>query len=555
MSTGKLNAQSKQELDVLVVGAGFSGVYQLYKLRKAGFIVKVFEAGKRLGGTWYWNCYPGARVDSDFQVYQYSLEELWRDWNWTERFPGRQELMQYFEYVDDKLDLSRDVSFDTRVVSANFDTRTNRWVVSTHNGRTVRPRFLILCTGFASKPLFPDYKGLDTFQGVMHHTGLWPEHGVDLSHKRVGVIGTGASGVQVIQEAGPVASHLTVFQRTPNLAVPMCQYKLDVATQTKMKAELYPDIFRRREQTFSGHEFTRIPKNVFDATPEERCLAFENLWASGGLRFSGANYQDTTLDLRANEEVYRFWRGKVLARLRDPEMQRKLAPEVAPHPFGVKRVSLEQQYYEVYNRPNVTLVDVNENAIVEVTPKGVKTADGAEHELDVLVLATGFDAVTGSIIQIDIRSVDGEPIKEKWRRGLSTYLGMMTAGYPNMFFPYGPHGPTALCNGPTCAELQGDWIVDCIAHMRAKGKTRIEPTRAAEDAWVARVHEIYSTRLYSHAKSWYTGANVLGKRVETLNFTGGLPLYMSICRERAHNSYAGFVLSGWDSGAARKAQL
>ncbi|GLB43227.1 putative cyclohexanone monooxygenase [Lyophyllum shimeji] len=544
MSIDALPTHPEPELDVLVIGAGFSGLYQLYKLRKAGFLVKVLEAGSKLGGTWFWNCYPGARVDSEYSDYQFSMEELWKDWNWKERFPGREELVEYFEYVDKKLDLSRDISYNTRVTSTHFDTNADRWVTCTHNGRTVRSRFLLVCTGYSSKPLYPDIKGLDTFQGIIHHTARWPQGGVELAGKRIGVIGTGASGVQVIQESGPVASHLTVFQRTPNLALPMKQRKLDIPAQEQLKDELYQHIFRRREQTFAGYHFDGINRSLWDLTEEEKFISFEDLWSRGGFHFALGSYRDVQVDMRANEEAYKFWRMKVLKRLRDPEMQRKLAPEVAPHPFGIKRPSLEQRYYEVYNQSNVTLIDLNENNIVEVTPKGVKTQDGVEHELDVLVLATGFDAITGSIIQIDIQGTDGESIKEKWSRGLSTYLGLMSKGYPNMFFPYGPHGPTAFCNGPSCAELQGDWIVDCLAHMRKHGKTRIEPEQAAEDAWVAQVHEMFKMGPFLKAKTWYTGANVPGKRIEALNFVGGVPLYMRMVREAAKAGYKGFVLSG-----------
>ncbi|KAF8074540.1 cyclohexanone monooxygenase [Lyophyllum atratum] len=544
MSANGHAAHQEPELDVLVIGAGFSGLYQLHKLRKAGFSVKVFEKGSKLGGTWHWNCYPGARVDSEYYTYQFSIEELWKEWNWKERFPGREELVEYFDFVDRKLDLSRDISYNTSVTSTHFDTTTDRWVSSTDDGRTVRSRFLIICTGYSSKPLFPAYKGLETFQGAVHHTARWPQGGVDLARKRIGVIGTGASGVQVIQESGPVAAHLTVFQRTPNLALPMYQRKLEVAAQDQLKTELYPHIFKRREQTFAGFHYDGINRSVFELTPEEKFISFEDLWTRGGFNFTLGSYRDIALDMNANVEAYNFWRMKVLKRLRDPEMQRKLAPEVAPHPFGVKRPSLEQKYYEVYNQPNVTLVDVGETPIVEITPKGVKTEDGVEHELDVLVLATGFDAITGSIIQIDIRGTGGESIKETWSRGLSTYLGLMSNGYPNMFFPYGPHGPTAFCNGPTCAELQGDWIVDCLTHMRTQEKTRIEPERGAEDAWVAQLQAMFSGGLFLRAKTWYTGANVPGKRIEALNFVGGVPLYMRTVRESAEAGYKGFVISG-----------
>ncbi|KAH0584557.1 hypothetical protein H2248_010091 [Termitomyces sp. 'cryptogamus'] len=534
----------KQNIDVLIVGAGFSGLYQLHTLRKAGYSVKVFEAGGGLGGVWYWNSYPGARVDTDSSIYQFSLEELWRDWNWTEKYPGRQELVEYFNYVNGKLDLSRDISFHTRVTSASFNVTTNRWCVFTDTGITVNPRFLILCTGYASKPLLPDISGLNTFQGSVYHTALWPQAGFDMTGKRVGVIGTGASGVQVIQEAGPIVTHLTVFQRTPNLALPMNQSPISVATQTKMKKEKYPILFKRRLQTFAGFHYDNVPLGTrCTMSPEERYLFLDDLWNQGGFHYWFGSFKELFSDQEVNDEVYAFWREKVLERIQDPGMQRKLAPEKPPHPFGVKRISLEQSYYEVFNRPNVDLIDVNENPIIEITPKGVKMQDGAVHELDVLVLATGFDALTGSISQIDIKGMDGISIGDKWKQGLSTYLGMTVAGFPNMFFPYGPHGPTAFCNGPTCAELQGDWIVDCLTYLRQHNYTRIEATQEGSEAWVRRVGNIFSKGLFGHAKSWYRGANVPGKRVEPLNFTGGVPLYANIIQESARGGYTDFTLT------------
>lgn len=449
--TQQTSSLSRQSFDALIVGAGFSGIHELHKLRSLGLSAKIFEAGSALGGTWHWNCYPGARVDSEFSVYQFSTEELWRDWTWSERFPDGEELRAYFKYVDKKLDISKDVVFNTRVVAADFDTDSNCWAVTTHDGTIVHSRFLILCTGITSKPYVPPYPSLDTFKGICHHTALWPQDGVDLRGKRIGIIGTGASGVQMIQECGPQASHLTVFQRTPNLALPMVQHTVDSRTQDKMKENLYPYIFRRRYQTYAGFQFNTIPHSLFTISPEERMLQFEDLWAKGGFHYWLGSYEDTLQDKNANDEMYRFWQRKVADRLENKEMRRKLAPEVAPHPFGVKRPSLEQRYYEVYNQPNVTLIDVSENPILEITPKGVRTKDGEEYEFDVLVLATGFDAVSGSITQIDIRGTDGELVRDKWGKGLLTYLGLSIAKYPNMFFAYGPHGPTAFCNGPTCA--------------------------------------------------------------------------------------------------------
>ncbi|KAG5637092.1 hypothetical protein H0H81_005775 [Sphagnurus paluster] len=543
MSTNEKANHGGEEIDVLVVGAGFSGLYQLHKLRKAGFSVKVFEAGKGIGGVWHWNCYPGARVDSDYFLYQYSLEELWKDWTWTERFPDRQELVAYFDYVDKKLDLSRDISFDTRVTSATFDTTADRWVVSTQNGRTIRSRFLSLCTGLAAKTLFPDYPGLNSFKGVVHHTSLWPQGGVDLTGKRVGVLGTGSSGLQVIQESDPIVAHLTVFQRIPNLALPMGQRKVTEQEQNELKKELYPIIFRRRVQTFAGFHYTLVDRSLLDLTPEERRLMLEDLWGRGGFYYWLAAHQDIFSSEEANKIVYDFWRDKVRKRLTDPVMQAKLAPEVPPHPFGTKQPSLDRCYYEVLNQPNVTLVDLQETPIVEITPSGVKTKDGVEHALDVLVLATGFDALTGSISQIDIRGTDGTPIGEKWGKGVATYLGLSSAGYPNMFFPYGPQAPTGFCNGPSCLEVQSDWIVECLTYMREHKHTRIDATPAAEAAWGARIQELAAPGLWDRAKSWYVGANVPGKPVAQINFTGGLPMYAKLCRESAEGGYVGFTLS------------
>jgi cation diffusion facilitator CzcD-associated flavoprotein CzcO len=456
-----------KELDVLVVGAGFGGVHILHHLRKLGYSVKVFEAGDDFGGIWYWNCYPGARVDSEVPMYELSIEELWKDWTWTERFPGWKELRQYFHYADKKLDLSRDILFNTRVVSAEYNTDTDRWNVTTQDGKIVHPRFFILCTGFASKAYLPEFEGLDTFEGFCSHTGKWPQEGVDLRKKRVGVIGTGASGVQVIQEVGPEVAQLTVFQRTPNLALAMKQNSIDDAMQAKMKKEIYPTAFNVRRETFAGFHYDFSSKHTFDDPPEERHRFYEGLWAKGGFHFSLETYIDTYANKLANDEAYAFWREKVRARIHDPEMQEKLAPTLPIHPFGTKRPSLEQAYYEVFNQPNVSLVDLRDNPITEITPKGVRTHDGTEHEFDALVLATGFDAVTGSITQIDIRGTDGTFIKDKWAKGLTTYLGLTTAHFPNMFFLYGPHGPTAFCNGPTCVvrhnHCRCTLIFQCLA--------------------------------------------------------------------------------------------
>ncbi|KAF8828001.1 hypothetical protein HHX47_DHR4000979 [Lentinula edodes] len=372
--------------DILIVGAGFGGVYTLYHLRKLGYSVRIFEAASDLGGVWRNNCYPGARVDSEVPIYEFSLEELWREWTWTEKFPGYKELRRYFDYVDRKLDIRKDVVFNKYIVKAVFETDTARWRVMAEDGTVVRPRFLVLCIGFAAKAYVPDLKGIESFQGISHHTAKWPEEGLDLKGKRVGIIGTGASGVQVIQE-------------------------------------------------IAGD-------NLFEATPSERLLHFEEQWDLGGFHYLIHNYADIGVNQAANDEVYEFWRNKVRERLHDPDVQEKLAPSIPPHPFGAKRLSLEQNYYEVYNRSNVKLIDLGQCPIVEVTPNGILTADDIEHKLDVIIFATGFDSVTGGITQIDIRGLGGKSIKEKWAEGVATNLGLATAGFPNMFFTYGPQSPT-----------------------------------------------------------------------------------------------------------------
>ena len=532
--------QAVEEVDVLVVGAGFTGLYQLHRLRQLGFSVRLFEAGADLGGIWYWNCYPGARVDTHVPMYEFSSEDLWRDWTWTERFPAWDELRRYFHYVDEKLDLSRDIRFNTRVEGAEFDEDSRRWVVRTQDGVLVSPRFLVLCTGFAAKPYIPDLKGLDRFEGVKHHTAWWPQVGLDMTDKRVGVIGTGASGVQVVQEAGAVAAELTVFQRTPILALAMQQRSLDKETQREMKRN-YPARFARRAESFGGFDFHASGKAALEVSPEERRAVYEASWVAGGFSFWASTFYDVMMNLEANRTAYDFWREKVQARIRDPKLAEQLAPKEPPHPFGVKRPSLEQTYYDVFNQDNVHLVDLKATPIREITPGGVRTAE-REYDLDILVLATGFDAVTGGLTQIDIRGVEGLTLKEKWAKGARTHLGMASAGFPNLLFLYGPQSPSGFCNGPTCAELQGDWVVEFLKHMRDAGVSRFEATAAAEQTWKDHVEAVGAMTLFPLADSWYMGANIPGKPRELLNYPGGLPLYLQMCQACADEGYTGFVL-------------
>jgi cyclohexanone monooxygenase len=532
----------KSDYDVVIVGAGFAGLYQLHRLRSMGLSVVLLEAGSGLGGIWHWNCYPGARVDSHIPIYEFSDENVWRDWYWDERFPDGKALRRYFEHVDAKWGLRRDICFHTRVVQATWDEDSWSWRVVTQAGDSLQARFVVLCTGFAAKAYIPEFPGLDQFAAECFHTAHWPQDGIDMTGLRVGVIGTGASGVQVVQEAAKIAATLTVFQRTPILALAMQQRRLTREEQDAAKAR-YPEIFRRRTETNSGFDFVESGKSALSVSDEERQATYERLWEAGGFSFWAGGYSDMLLNEEANRTAYDFWREKVRARIHNPAIAELLAPAESPHPFGVKRPSLEQTYYEAFNQHNVSIVDLRSTPIERITSTGVLTSQG-EHQLDLLVMATGFDAVTGGLTAIDIRGVQGRSLKEHWEHGVRTHLGLASAGFPNLLYVYGPQSPSGFCNGPTCAELQGDWIVELIAHLRAEGVTRIEPTPEAEQEWRDLVLSIASMTLFPLADSWYMGANIPGKPREMLNWPGGLQLYMHSCRSVADDGYRGFTLDG-----------
>ncbi len=544
MSTTKAeptdNSES-QDIDVIIVGAGFAGLYLLDRLRSMGMAVQVFEAGGGLGGVWYWNCYPGARVDSSGPIYQYSRDDLWPKWQFSELYPAWQEIREYFQYVDEKLGLSRDIRFNRRVTEAEFDPARNRWIVRSNDGSIASARYFVLCTGLGSKPYIPDLPGLSDFAGERHHTALWPQQGLDMAGKRVGIIGTGASGVQVAQEAAGMAAHLTVFQRTPNMALPMRQIKLDDDTIRHMK-EKYPEIYHRRTKTFAGSDIDFLAKAGFEASDDDRQATFERLWETGGFAPWVGTFNDIFVNEEVNRAAYRFWRDKTRARINDPAVAEMLAPTEPIHPYGVKRPSLEQHFYEIFNQHNVSLVDLRTAPIERVTRNGIKTAAG-EHDLGVLVLATGFDAVTGGLTSIDIRGTQGETLKEKWAKGVRAHLGMAVAGFPNLLFVYGPQSPNAFCNGPTCAETQGDWIAQLLDHLRQRNYARVEATVAAEEAWRAQVLELADATLFPRADSWYLGANIPGKPREMLAFSGGLPAYLAKCRQSAERGYEGFAIN------------
>jgi cation diffusion facilitator CzcD-associated flavoprotein CzcO len=530
-----------EDLDVILVGAGFSGFYLLDRLRGMGMSVQVFEAGGGPGGVWYWNCFPGARVDSPGPMYQFSRDDLWRDWKFSELYPSWREVREYFHYVDEKLDLSRDIRFNRRVNEAEFDPASNRWTVRSSDGSVTRARYFVICTGLGARPYFPALPGLSDFAGECHHTALWPQQGLDLAGKRVGVVGTGASGVQVAQEVAGVVAHLTVFQRTPNTALPMRQKKLDDNTIRRMK-ETYPQMFDRRTKTFGGFDYDVLAKSALEVSDDERQATFERLWEIGGFAPWIGSFSDILLNEEANRAAYKFWRDKTRARINDPAVAEILAPTEPIHPFGVKRPSLEQNFYEIFNQPNVKLVDLRSTPIERVTSSGIKTAAG-EYELDILVLATGFDAVTGGLTSIDIRGTQGETLKEKWAKGVRAHLGMAVADFPNLLFVYGPQSPNAFCNGPTCAEVQGDWVARLLDYLRQRNLTRVEATVSAEETWRAQVLAVADTTLFPHADSWYLGANIPGKLREMLIFAGGLPAYIAKCNENAERGYEGFAIS------------
>jgi len=536
------NTNTNNHYEIVIIGAGFSGVYQLYRLRDLGFRVHLVEAGAGLGGIWHWNCYPGARVDTHCDIYQFSREDLWRDWTWSERFPGWAEMRRYFDYVDEKLGLSRDVSFNTRVEQAEFDEANQRWQLSTNQGTALTANFVVVCTGFGSKPYIPELKGMENFAGEAHHTALWPQTGVELAGRRVGIIGTGASGIQVAQEASKVSTHVTVFQRTPNMFLPMGQQQLTAEDNARMKTT-WPTSFQRRGECFGGFDFDFMMKSALEYSKEERDAIYERLWAAGGFNFWLGTFFDIFTNEEANRTAYEFWRNKVRARIKDPKLADMLAPMEAPHPYAVKRPSLEQWYFDLFNRDNTTLVSLKETPIEEVVPNGVRTSAGV-HEFDLLVFATGFDAVTGGLTSMNILSADrSTTIKDKWRKGVRTQLGVATSGFPNLLFSYGPQAPTGFCNGPSSAEYQGECIVELLAHLRAQGHRRIEAEPAAEEHWRDHIMELAQHTLFPKADSWYMGANIPGKQREMLMYPGGLPKYLEEFKACKEKGYAGFRLS------------
>lgn len=526
-----------ETFDAVVVGAGFGGLYMLHRLRNLGLSARVYEAGSEVGGTWYWNRYPGARCDVESLEYSYGFsEEIEQEWEWSERYAAQPEIVAYLNHVADRFDLRGDIQLDTRVEAATFNKETNDWTIRTDKG-TARAPFCIMATGCLSLTNTPNFKGKDSFAGATYHTGKWPHENVDFTGKRVGIIGTGSSGIQSVPVIAEQAAHLYVFQRTPNFSVPARNMPMDPEFQRRIKADYRGFRENLRDLPIAC---MRPPgeESALEATPQERQAAYEEAWQRGGLSFLGT-YSDLITNKQANDTAAEFVRAKIHEIVDDPLVADMLSPD---HVIGCKRPCSDSGYYEAFNRSNVTLIDLTRTPLDAITPAGIKTTS-AEYDLDCIVFATGFDAMTGSLNRIDIRGRDGQQLKEKWAPGPATYLGLQTVGFPNLFTITGPGSPSVLANMVTGVEQHAEWISDCIAYIREHGYERIEPTAEAEQAWVIHVNEVADTTLYPTCNSWYMGANIPGKSRVFLPYIGGFPTYERKCKEVVANDYEGFAFS------------
>jgi cyclohexanone monooxygenase len=526
--------------DVVVVGAGFAGMYMLHRLRGLGLSARVFEQGDGVGGTWYWNRYPGARCDVESMQYSYSFsDDLQQEWDWSERYAPQPEILKYANHVADRFDLRRDIQFSTRFESAVFDESANQWSVTTSDGRTVTAQFVVLATGCLSNARMPDIKGLADFRGEVYHTGHWPHETVDFTGLRVGVIGTGSSGIQSVPVIAEQASHLTVFQRTANFSIPARNAALTEEEREEFRSN-YPEIRRFAREEARNGIYTDMPdRGALDDGDNERRARYEQRWSRGGLTFMSV-YNNLALDKAANDTAADFVREKIAEIVKDPATAKLLQPN--SHPIGTKRICIDSDYFAAFNRPNVTLVDIKANPIEEILPNGVR-AGAKDYEVDALVLATGFDAMTGSVAKIDIQGRNGQTLNQKWAEGPRTYLGVMSAGFPNLFIITGPGSPSVLSNMIVSIEQHVDWIAGCIGYMRERDLEAMEANKDAEDNWVAHVNEVASATLYPQANSWYMGANIPGKPQIFMPYIGGVGAYRQICNDVAAKGYEGFTLT------------
>lgn len=526
------------QFDAIVVGAGFAGLYMLYKLRKLGFSARCYEAGDGVGGTWYWNRYPGARCDVPSLEYSFSFsEELQQEWEWSERYPAQAEILCYLDHVADRFDLRRDIQFNTRIASAHFDSDHGLWNVNSEAGEEISARFCIMATGALSASSKPDFDGLDDFNGNWYHTGQWPHQPVDFTGQRVAVIGTGSSGIQVAPMIAAQAAQLTVFQRTPNFSIPAWNQPLAKSAQDEWK-KVYPEHRVVAKATRSGALYDYSQRSAFDLTPEERQTELDARWARGGSNFTHC-FKDMFRDKATNDIAADYVRNKIRTIVNDRETATALIP--TDHPIGTKRICVDTDYYTMFNRPNVKLVDVRATPITGIGATGIVTT-GKSYDVDSIVFATGYDAVTGSLTRIDVKGRSGVTLKSKWGDGPKSYLGIMVADYPNLFTITGPGSPSILTNVVMAIEQHVEWVADCLTHMAQIGAAQIEPQQLAEDEWVTHVHDIASQTLHVQANSWYMGANVPGKPRVFLPYVGGLGVYTDICDDVAATGYRGFVL-------------
>jgi cyclohexanone monooxygenase/acetone monooxygenase len=538
-SNGSNGAQVTAKLDAVVVGAGVAGLYALYRLREQGLSVRAIDAASGVGGTWYWNRYPGARFDSESYIYQYLFsEELYKGWSWSEKFPGQPEIERWLNYVADRLDLRKDIQFATTVKSAHFNEATQRWLVTTDRGEVIDSQFLVTCCGMLSAP-YVSFPGQESFDGQVFHTARWPKQPVDFAGKRVGVIGNGATGIQVIQTIAGEVGHMKVFVRTPQYIIPMKNPKYST-----VDAEAYKSKFKRFTErlphTFTGFEYD-FEHTWTGLTQEQRREVIEDCWNDGSLKLWISSFAELFFEEEVNGEISGFVREKMRERLKDPKLCELLIP--SDYGFGTHRVPLEQNFLEAFHRPNVEIVSVKSNPIERVTPTGIRTADGTIHDLDIIILATGFDAGTGALTRIDIRGRGGRSLKDDWGRDIRTTMGLQVHGYPNLFTTAVPLAPSAaLCNMTTCLQQQVEWIDDCIAYMRRQSLKVVEPTKDAEDGWVAHHDEIANATLIAKTNSWYLGSNVEGKPRRILSYCGGVGAYRQKCDEVAANGYPGFAM-------------
>jgi cyclohexanone monooxygenase len=540
-SNDKIEERSPETgtFDAIVVGAGFAGLYMLHRLRGLGFTARVYEAGGGVGGTWYWNRYPGARCDVESMQYSFSFsEELDQQWDWSEKYSPQPEILAYANHVTDRFGLRPHIRFDTRVTSATFDETANRWHVETDRGDKVSAKFCIMAVGCLSAANRPPFKDMEKFRGPIYHTGEWPHDGVDFTGLRVGIIGTGSSAIQSIPIIAQQATSLTVFQRTATYSVPAWNEKLTPEYRKTVKAD-YPALRAKARARPTGFYFPFNMKPALEASPEERTQKYQEAWERGGLPFLGA-FGDLLFEKAANDTIADFARAKIRGIVKDPATADLLCPS---NVFGCKRLCVDTGYFETYNLPHVKLVDVSKTPIERFTAEGVEV-NGTEYPVDVIVCATGFAAMTGSFDRIKITGRNGLTLSEKWRGGPRAYLGVASTGFPNLFMITGPGSPSVLASMIQAIEQHVDWMLDCMAHLRDVGAATVEPIQHYEDEWIEHVNEVSKVSLRSTCSSWYVGTNIAGRPRVFMPYIGGFPIYVQKCNEVMSNGFEGFVIDG-----------